>query len=65
VPNETGKKFNPHVTVGIANERADMAWVVSNAAFTKSAKQLSNTTGVLLLHHDELPSMRERVALAG
>ena len=36
------------------NERADIAVVVSNAQYTKSARQVPNTTGVVLLHHDEL-----------
>lgn len=33
---------------------ADMAAVVTNQSFTRSAKELSNTTGVILLHHDDL-----------
>lgn len=33
---------------------ADVAAVVTNQSYTKSAKELSNTTGVLLLHHDDL-----------
>ena len=31
----------------------DRAVVVSNATFTRSAKQLADSTGVLLLHHDQ------------
>jgi restriction system protein len=38
------------------HEGADQAVVVSNAAYTKSARQLAGTTGVLLLHHDDLAS---------
>lgn len=33
---------------------ADVAAVVTNQSYTKSAKELSNTTGVILLHHDDL-----------
>lgn len=33
---------------------ADVAAVVTNQSYTKSAKELSNTTGVYLLHHDDL-----------
>jgi len=33
---------------------ADMAAVVTNQSYTKSAKELSNSTGVMLLHHDDL-----------
>jgi restriction system protein len=36
--------------------RADKAIVVSNAAYTKAARQLAGTTGVILLHHDDLDS---------
>jgi len=41
---------------------ADLAVVITNCDYTKSAKELSNTTGVLLLHHgqiNDLPSMIE------
>jgi restriction system protein len=37
------------------HERA-VAIVVSNAAYTKAARQLAGTTGVILLHHDDLDS---------
>jgi HJR/Mrr/RecB family endonuclease len=36
------------------HERADYAAVVTSVTYTKSARQLASTTGVLLLHHDEL-----------
>ncbi|MEH3116943.1 MAG: restriction endonuclease [Methylorubrum populi] len=35
----------------------DMAAVVSNAGFTPAARKLAGTTGVLLLHHDDLPGL--------
>ncbi|GLS43704.1 restriction endonuclease [Methylobacterium brachythecii] len=37
---------------------ADMAAVVSNAGFTPAARKLAATTGVLLLHHDDLSALR-------
>ena len=39
------------------HQRADFAAVVSNASYTKSARQLATTTGVLLLHHEELATL--------
>jgi len=36
----------------------DVAIVVSNNTFTDSAKELANTTKVLLLHHDDLLNIR-------
>lgn len=38
---------------------ADTSVVVSNATYTKSARQLANKLGVLLLHHKELYNLRE------
>lgn len=37
---------------------SDMAAVVSNAGFTPAARKLAGTTGVLLLHHDDLATLR-------
>lgn len=37
-------------------QSADLAAVVSNQTFTKSARQLANVNGVRLLHHEELAS---------
>lgn len=38
-------------------EQADLAAVVSNATFTKSAQQLATSAGVLLLHHEQLSEL--------
>lgn len=38
-------------------EKADIAVVVTNAGFTKSAKQLAGTSGAILLHHDQLDDL--------
>ncbi|CAO4140547.1 hypothetical protein GPNCGGLF_LOCUS922 [Methylorubrum aminovorans] len=35
----------------------DMAAVVSNAGFTPAARKLAGTTGVMLLHHDDLSTL--------
>ena len=37
---------------------SEMAAVVSNAGFTPAARKLAATTGVLLLHHDDLAGLR-------
>lgn len=37
----------------------DDAWVVSNAAYTPSARKVAARTGVTLLHHDEIPELLE------
>lgn len=44
----------------IIDARARAA-VCTNAEYTRSAKQLAAATGVLLLHHDDLPKLREMV----
>lgn len=38
---------------------ADFAVVVSNQGYTRSAYELANTTGVILIHFDELSDLRE------
>jgi restriction system protein len=40
-------------------QQAHCAAVVSNAAFTPSARQLASTNGVFLLHHDDLSKLKE------
>jgi restriction system protein len=42
-------------------ENADHAAVVSNAEFTRSARQLADTTHVMLLHHDELSKLELQI----
>ncbi|RYC33225.1 restriction endonuclease [Lichenibacterium minor] len=44
-----------HAAVGF--HAGDRAAVVSNASFTRSAKQLAAANGVLLLHHDQLADL--------
>lgn len=40
---------------------ADKAVVVSNASYTASAQQAASRLGVLLVHHDELQTLNERI----
>jgi restriction system protein len=51
-----GNKAVQEAAAARLHERADQAIVVSNAAYTKAARQLAGTTGVILLHHDDLAS---------
>lgn len=46
-------------------EYADAAAVVSNAPFTRSAKELANVAKVLLLHHDVLHSLSPKALAVG
>ncbi|MBV9977309.1 MAG: restriction endonuclease [Hyphomicrobiales bacterium] len=56
-----GNKAVQEVISARLYERAKAAAVVSNASFTKSARQLANSGKVLLLHHDELSSLEQRL----
>ena len=44
------------------HEQADFAAVVSNNRFTPAAEQLAASTGVLLLHYRDLPTLAGRLA---
>jgi HJR/Mrr/RecB family endonuclease len=46
---------------GKSFESAEYAAVVSNAEFTRSARQLADTTQVMLLHHDELSKLEVQI----
>ncbi len=41
---------------------AGYAVVVTNSIFTKSARQLANKNGILLMHHDDLSSLENTLA---
>ncbi|MBV9433225.1 MAG: restriction endonuclease [Hyphomicrobiales bacterium] len=56
-----GNKAVQEVISARLYERAKAAAVVSNASFTRSARQLANSGKVLLLHHDELSSLEQRL----
>ena len=49
---------------GKSFEGAEYAAVVSNAAFTRGARQLAKSTGVILLHHDELAQLETKIFTA-
>lgn len=61
--NSVGNSAVQEILGGKAFEGADYAVVVSNAAFTKSAKQLARSADVLLIHHDELEKINQMVSL--
>jgi restriction system protein len=46
---------------GKSFENADYAAVVSNAEFTRSARQIADATQVILLHHDALSQLALRI----
>jgi restriction system protein len=46
---------------GKSFENADYAAVVSNAKFTRGARQLAASTNVILLHHDELTQLEPKI----
>jgi restriction system protein len=56
-----GNKAVQEVVAARLHEGADRAIVVTNATYTKSARQLAGTMGVILLHHDELPTLLDRL----
>jgi len=56
-----GNKAVQEAIAGKQYARANLAAVVSNAAYTTSAKQLANTTGVHLLHYSELRNFKENI----
>jgi restriction system protein len=58
-----GNKAVQEIVAGREHERADFACVVSNAAFTRSAKELSSTTGVHLLHYMDLDRIDDVLGL--
>lgn len=57
-----GNSAVQEISASRLHEQADFAVVVSNAAFTKPARQLANTNNVMLLHHDQLPSLEKEIA---
>lgn len=57
-----GNKAVQEVFAAKKFQNADFAAVVTNAAYTASAKQLATANGVLLLHHDELRGITTRLS---
>jgi hypothetical protein len=56
-----GNKAVQEVNAGKTFEQAQVACVVTNSTYTKSARQLAQATGVLLLHHDDLPQLSTHI----
>jgi len=56
-----GNKAVQEAIAGREFEKADLAAVITNTTYTKSARQLAQTSGVFLLHHDELAIFFNRV----
>lgn len=57
-----GNSAVQEVTAGRLHWHGTHAVVVSNAGFTKSAQALARSTGVLLMSHDELADLENRLA---
>ncbi len=56
-----GNKAVQEAFAAVGFHGGDAAVVVSNASFTRSARQLAEANGVLLLHHDQLPDLERLV----
>ncbi|WP_200374781.1 restriction endonuclease [Thiocystis violacea] len=56
-----GNKAVQEVCAGMRYIGGSFCAVVSNADYTRSAKQLAQSLGVLLLHHDELRLLEEKI----
>jgi restriction system protein len=54
-----GNKAVQEVAAARLHEQAALAVVISNAMYTQSAKALAKTTGTILIHHDDIPLLRE------
>lgn len=54
-----GNSAVQEVFSGKRHHEANIAVVISNQPFTRSAKQLAATTGVILLHYSEIDSMNQ------
>lgn len=58
---DVGNAAVQEIIAGMAFEGASIGAVVSNASYTTSARQLAASTGVHLLHHDELSTFASRL----
>ena len=59
-----GNKAVQEAFAAIGFHGGDAAVVVSNASYTRSARQLAEANGVLLLHHDQLPDLERLIRQA-
>ena len=56
-----GNKAVQEVFAAMQHIGASHSVVVTNNTYTRSAKELANTTGVLLLHHEDLKTLHEKL----
>lgn len=56
-----GNKAIQEVFAAKSHEQAHYAAVVTNQTFTRSARQIATTTGVNLLHHDQIQSWAQSI----
>jgi restriction system protein len=56
-----GNKAVQEVVAARIHEQADLAVVISNTTYTKSAEALAGTTGTILINHDEIHNLRELI----
>jgi hypothetical protein len=54
-----GNKAVQEIVAARLHEQADLAVVISNAIYTKSAEALAGTTGTILINHDDIQNLRE------
>ena len=59
--NPVGNKAVQEVNAGKTFEQAQIACVVTNSTYTKSARRLAQATGVLLIHHEDLPQLATHI----
>ncbi len=59
-----GNKAVQEAFAAVGFHGGDAAVVVSNASFTRSARQLAEANGVFLLHHEQLPDLERMVRQA-
>ncbi len=56
-----GNKAVQEAFAGLGFHGGDVAVVVSNASYTRSARQLAEANGVILVHHDQLPDLERLI----
>jgi restriction system protein len=57
-----GNSAVQEVVTAKIHEQADLAVVISTTTYTKSAEMLAGTTNTILIHHDDIPALKEKIA---
>jgi restriction system protein len=57
-----GNKAVQEVVAARIHEGADRGVAVTNSSFTRSANQLASTTGTILIQHEEIPDLMEKIS---